>query len=49
MKDVLLKPTDNAELEAVLPPDRVISIENGIVYLSDMQFYISEDMIKEIL
>lgn len=49
MKDVILKPTDNTELEAVLPPDRVISIENGIVYLSDVQFYISEDMIKEIL
>lgn len=49
MQDIILKQTDNAELEAVLPPDRVISIDNGIVYLSDTQFYITNDMIQEIL
>lgn len=49
MQNVILKQTDNAELEAILPPDRVISIDNGIVYLADTQFYISDDMIQETL
>ena len=46
VRDILLKQTSNDELEAVLPVDRVITIDiNNVVYLSDTAFTITEDMI----
>ena len=48
MRDIILKQTSNDALEAVLPVDRVITIdENNLVYLSDTAFAITEDMIEK--
>ena len=48
MRDIIVKITNNTELEAVIPIDRVITIdENNIVYLSDTAFSINEDMIEK--
>ena len=45
---ITLKQTSNDALEAVLPVDRVITIdENNVVYLSDNAFKITEDMIEK--
>ena len=47
VRDILLKQTSNDELEAVLPVDRVITIDiNNVVYLSDTAFIINENMIE---
>lgn len=47
MRDIILKQTSNDELEAVLPVDRVITIDiNNVVYLSDTAFTIDENMIE---
>ena len=47
VRDILLKQTSNDELEAVLPVDRVITIDiNNVVYLSDTAFIIDENMIE---
>ena len=47
VRDILLKQTSNDELEAVLPVDRVITIDiNNVVYLSDTAFTIDENMIE---
>ncbi len=47
MRDIILKQTSNAALEAVLPVDRVITIDiNNVVYLSDTAFTIDENMIE---
>ena len=47
VRDILLKQTSNDELEAVLPVDRVITIDiNNVVYLSDIAFTIDENMIE---
>ena len=47
MRDVVVKQTSNDELEAVLPVDRVITIDgNNVVYLSDTAFIIDENMIE---
>ena len=48
VRDILLKQTSNDALEAVLPVDRVITIDinNVVVYLSDTAFTITEDMIE---
>ena len=44
---IILKQTSNDELEAVLPVDRVITIDiNNVVYLSDTAFTIDENMIE---
>ena len=46
--DIILKQTSNDALEAVLPFDRVITIDmNNVVYLSDTAFTITEDMIEK--
>ena len=46
--DIILKQTSNDALEAVLPVDRVITIDiNNVVYLSDTAFTITEDMIEK--
>ena len=48
VRDILLKQTSNDELEAVLPVDRVITIDiNNVVYLSDTAFTITEEMIEK--
>ena len=48
MRDIVVKITDNEALEAVLPVDRVITIDiNNVVYLSDTAFTITEDMIEK--
>ena len=48
MRDIILKQTSNDELEAVLPVDRVITIDNNnIVYLADTVFSITEDMVEK--
>ena len=48
MRDIILKQTSNDALEAVLPVDRVITIDNNnIVYLADTAFSITEDMIEK--
>ena len=47
VRDIILKQTSNDVLEAVLPVDRVITIdENNVVYLSDAAFTIDENMIE---
>ena len=47
MRDIILKQTNNDALEAVLPVDRVITIDvNNVVYLSDTAFIIDENMIE---
>ena len=47
MRDITLKQTSNDALEAVLPVDRVITIDiNNVVYLSDTSFIIDENMIE---
>ena len=44
---ITLKQTSNDALEAVLPVDRVITIDiNNMVYLSDTAFTIDENMIE---
>ena len=48
VRDIILKQTSNDALEAVLPVDRVITIdENNVVYLSDTAFTIDENMIEK--
>ena len=48
MRDIILKQISNDALEAVLPVDRVITIDiNNVVYLSDTAFTITEDMIEK--
>ena len=48
MRDIILKQTSNDALEAMLPVDRVITIDiNNVVYLSDTAFTITEDMIEK--
>ena len=48
VRDITLKQTSNDALEAVLPVDRVITIDiNNVVYLSDTAFTITEDMIEK--
>ena len=47
MRDIILKQTSNNELEAVMPIDRVITIDgNNVVYLADTAFIIDENMIE---
>ena len=48
MRDIILKQTSNDVLEAILPVDRVITIDiNNVVYLSDTAFTIDENMIEK--
>ena len=47
MRDIVLEQISNDALEAVLPVDRVITIDiNNVVYLSDTAFTIDENMIE---
>ena len=48
MRDIILKITDNQELEVVMPIDRVITIDsNNVVYLSDTAYIIDEKYIEK--
>ena len=48
MRNIIVKITDNSELEAVMPIDRVVSIDNNnVVYLADTAFIIDENMIEK--
>ena len=48
MRDIVVKITDNEALEAVMPIDRVISIDaNNVVYLSDTAYIIDEKYIEK--
>ena len=48
MRDIILKQTSNDALEAVMPIDRVITIDaNNVVYLSGTAFVIDENMIEK--
>ena len=48
VRDIILKQTSNNELEAVMPIDRVITIDiNNVAYLSDTAFTIDENMIEK--
>ena len=48
MRDILVKITDNEELEVVMPIDRVITIDsNNVVYLSDTAYIIDEKYIEK--
>ena len=48
MRDIIVKITDNQELEVVMPIDRVVTIdENNIVYLSDKAYFIDEKYIQK--
>ena len=50
MRDIILKQTSNDALEAVLPVDRVITIDiNNVVYLSDTAFTLTADMLEKAL
>ena len=47
VRDIILKQTNNNELDAVMPIDRVITIDaNNVVYLSDTTFVKDENMIE---
>ena len=47
MRDIIVKITDNSELEAIMPIDRVVSIDNNnVAYLADAAFTIDENMIE---
>jgi len=48
MRDIIVKITDNQELEVVMPIDRVITIDsNNVVYLSDTAYIIDEKYIEK--
>ena len=48
MRDIVVKITNNEALEAVMPIDRVISIDaNNVVYLSDTAYIIDEKYIEK--
>lgn len=50
MDIVIVANIKDAELEAKLPPDRVVTIDtNNIVYLYDTSFIITEDMIERVI
>ena len=47
-RDIIVKITDNEELELIIPIDRVVTIdENNIVYLSDKAYFIDEKYIQK--
>ena len=46
---VELKETNNNELEAVMPADRIVEVKFGITNLADKEFIIEDEMIKRIV
>lgn len=50
IRSVKLKPDQPAELEAILPVDRVVEIDNsGRCSLFDQQIIITDDQIEEVV
>ena len=50
MKSVLVKPDQSPEIEAILPVDRVVEIDDsGRSSLFDQQIIITDDQIAEVL
>ena len=50
IRSVKLKPDQPAELEAILPVDRVVEIDNsGRCSLFDQQIIIADDQIEEVV
>lgn len=50
MRNVILKLTDNEELESKMTIDRVVNIDdNNVLYLYDTMFIINENDIQEVL
>lgn len=50
IKSVLVKPNQSPELEAILPVDRVVEIDDlGRCSLSDQQLTFTEDQIEEVV
>ena len=49
--NVKIKPNQDQdqELEDKLPIDRIVEVNNGVTYLYDKEFKITEDMIGEVL
>lgn len=46
---VELKYTNNEELEAVMPADRVVEVKFGTTNLADKEFRVTDEMIKRIV
>lgn len=50
IRSVRIKPGQTAELEAILPVDRVVEIDNsGRCSLFDQQIIITDDQIEEVV
>ena len=45
--DVIIKENQAQELEEKLASDRFVTIENGITHLYEIEFTITDEMIKE--
>lgn len=50
MRNIILKLTDNEDLESKITIDRVVNIDdNNVLYLYDTMFIINENDIQEVL
>lgn len=50
LRNIILKLTDNEELESKMTIDRVVNIDdNNVLYLYDTMFIINENDIQEVL
>lgn len=50
MRNIILKVTDNEDLENKMTSDRVVNIDdNNVLYLYDTMFIINENDIQEVL
>lgn len=50
MRNIILKVTDNEDLESKMTIDRVVNIDdNNVLYLYDTMFVINENDIEEVL
>ena len=50
MRNIILKVTDNEDLESKMTTDRVVNIDdNNVLYLYDTMFIINENDIQEVL
>ena len=50
MRNIILKVTDNEDLENKITIDRVVNIDdNNVLYLYDTMFIINENDIQEVL
>ncbi len=50
MRNIILRLTDNGDLESKMTIDRVVNIDdNNVLYLYDTMFIINENDIQEVL